>query len=169
MQQINGSMTGRLWDDHQKAPYFSYKVCRLYLNIYAILVDFWMCLQFQNNHQADGRNACKERIWLLSFSNNPFVCTSVTSNSHFLLLKCVWFLLDGPTKSAICRGLFSPLRPQMDRFIRCGMTIRKAFVLKLTTWEKLAWGASACGTATSWTTVVNRRPGSRPQPCGMHC
>lgn len=25
MQQVNGSMTGRLWDDNQKAPYFNYK------------------------------------------------------------------------------------------------------------------------------------------------
>lgn len=79
----------------------------------------------------------------------------------FPLAKCVSYLpLTFPPP---------PLRLQMDRFIRSGMMTRKAFVPKLTTWEKLAWGASACGTATSWTTAMNRRPGSRPQQCGMHC
>lgn len=51
MQQVNGSMTGRLWDDNQKAPYFNYKVFSLYFNIYAIYVGFWMRLKLQNNRQ----------------------------------------------------------------------------------------------------------------------
>lgn len=26
MQQVNSSLTGRLWDDKQQAPYFNYEV-----------------------------------------------------------------------------------------------------------------------------------------------
>lgn len=62
MQQVNGSMTGRLWDDNQKAPYFNYKVFSLYFNIYAIYVGFWMCLKLQNNHLQKKHFASKERI-----------------------------------------------------------------------------------------------------------
>lgn len=64
---------------------------------------------------------------------------------------------------------FFPLRHQMDRFIRSGMTIRRAFVPKLPMPKWLVCGASACGTATSWTTVMSRWHGSRLQQCGMHC